>query len=183
MELNFLITTIVYLIVILILHYILKINKEIKGVLKHEIEEIELDNISVISAISLKDSYLNTETNTDSIMTTDDVSVNNSELIINMDEIDNIDTNIENELSKYLCKNGSDKSEINDYFPELKKDYHYNDKELKTHSNSLLNNNTNELYPINSSNSLLVHKSKLPINEENTNIYAFDEFNERYAPI
>ena len=178
MELDFLIIIIIYLIIILILHLILKSDKKIKSALKPL--PIIINDADDISEISLKDSYLNTETN-NSLSSTNDISINNSDLIININEIDNIDSNIENELSKYLCKNQDNTSKINDYFPELIKDFNYNDTELKSGSNSLLNNNTNELYPIQSSK-LSCLNNKLPINEKN-NIYAFDEFNETFAPI
>ena len=179
MELDFLIIIIVYLVIILILHLLLKSTKKIKSALKPL--PIIVNENDENSEISLKDSYVNTETN-NSISSINDLSINNSDLIISKNEIDKIDSNIENELSKYLCKNRDNSSKIADYFPELIKDFNYNDIELKSNSNSLLNNNTNELYPVNSSKLSSLNTNKLPINEKN-NIYAFDEFNETFAPI
>ena len=84
MELDFLIIIIIYLIIILILHLILKSDKKIKSALKPL--PIIINESDDISEISLKDSYLNTETN-NSLSSTNDVSINNSDLIININEI------------------------------------------------------------------------------------------------
>uniref|UniRef100_A0A6C0JCG1 Uncharacterized protein n=1 Tax=viral metagenome TaxID=1070528 RepID=A0A6C0JCG1_9ZZZZ len=197
MDLDFLLTTVIYLVVLLFTHQFLK-NNEINNPTYIDTTEIDFvipkknHNTQNNESQQLENSNQNTIENTSQ---SNEQNINN--LIINQSEIDNIDNNSTDQFLKYLNLEENEKNEnVQLITKEINTDNlvknGINDTLLgKYFDNSHLDENSGDLVfePVptknedTSSNGLFADIKKL--NDENVydNVYAFDDFNCQYAPL
>ena len=202
MDLDFLLTTVIYLVFILFIHFYLKQFDQPKSIIVSDNEDIDTDlvdnseNLNEIEEIDYQKKLEDYEKQlADS--TANNISNQDNELIIKENELDGINNSANDELLKYLDVEDFEKetscqslvqevpnnniditdnkavNELDKYFTNMK-DEQYN---FQAVTNELANP---ESY---SKKGLLNDMNKITEDRVYDDVFAFDEFTQSYAPL